>query len=109
MLEAEEAKPCKLVVSPAAMVFNKGENRYPFGVFERDRTQVPDADVALYFAKVPGGSKLGRRGQIGSISDTANRKAEERPWTSRRSGPSRPRSKRCRQARLPRADHHQRS
>ncbi len=42
-----------LVVSPAAMVFYKGENRYPFGVFQTDRTQVPDAQVALYFAKVP--------------------------------------------------------
>jgi hypothetical protein len=42
-----------LVVSPAAKVFYKGENRYPFGVFQRDRTQVPDAQVALYFAKVP--------------------------------------------------------
>ncbi len=35
------------------MVFYKGENRYPFGVFTKDRTQVPDAQVALYFAKVP--------------------------------------------------------
>lgn len=45
--------PSDLVVSPAAEAFYKGENRYPFGVFERDRTQVPDAEVALYFAKVP--------------------------------------------------------
>jgi hypothetical protein len=45
--------PAELVVSPAAMAFYKGENRYPFGVFERDRTQVPDAEVALYFAKAP--------------------------------------------------------
>lgn len=45
--------PAELVVSPAAMVFYKGVNRYPFGVFERDRTQIPDAEVALYFAKAP--------------------------------------------------------
>ena len=45
--------PAELVVSPAAMVFYKGENRYPFGVFERDRTQVSDAEVALYFARSP--------------------------------------------------------
>jgi ABC-type uncharacterized transport system auxiliary subunit len=45
--------PSELVVSPAAMVFYKGENRYPFGVFERDRTQVPGAEVALYIAKAP--------------------------------------------------------
>jgi hypothetical protein len=55
--------PSELVVSPAAMVFNKGENRYPFGVFQRDRTQVPDAKVALYFAKVPPGSK-GNKPQV---------------------------------------------
>ncbi len=53
VLEAEGATPSKLVVSPAALAFYKGENRYPFGVFQRDRTQVSDADVALYFAKVP--------------------------------------------------------
>jgi hypothetical protein len=45
--------PAELVVSPAAMVFHRGENRYPFGVFERDRTQISDAEVALYFAKAP--------------------------------------------------------
>lgn len=49
--------PSGLVVSPAAMVFYRGENRYPFGVFQRDRTQVSDAQVALYFAKVPPASK----------------------------------------------------
>jgi hypothetical protein len=45
--------PSELVVSPAAQVFYQGRNRYSFGVFEVDRTQVPDAEVALYFAKVP--------------------------------------------------------
>jgi hypothetical protein len=49
----ESAHPSKLVVSPAAQVFYKGENRFPFGVFEKDRTQVPDAKIALYFASVP--------------------------------------------------------
>lgn len=43
----------ELVVSPAALVFYKGENRYPFGVFQPDRTQIDDAEVALYIAKVP--------------------------------------------------------
>jgi hypothetical protein len=60
VLEAEGAVPSTLVVSPAALAFYKGENRYPFGVFQRDRTQVPDAEVALYFAKVPGGQGGGR-------------------------------------------------
>ncbi len=60
--------PSELVISPAAMVFYKGQNRYPFGVFERDRTQVPDAEVALYFARTPtpkkgAKSKAGNKGQ----------------------------------------------
>jgi hypothetical protein len=60
--------PAELVVSPAALAFFKGKNRYPFGVFERDRTQIPDAEVALYFAKTPkpepgAKSKSGNKGQ----------------------------------------------
>lgn len=43
----------ELVVSPAALAFYKGVNRYPFGVFEPDRTQIDDAEVALYVARVP--------------------------------------------------------
>jgi hypothetical protein len=53
VLKAAKGGPSELVVSPAAMVFYKGENRYPFGVFERDHSQVPDAEVALYFARTP--------------------------------------------------------
>lgn len=49
----EGAAPAKLVVSPAAMVFYKGENRFPFGVFQKDHTPVNGAQVALYLAKVP--------------------------------------------------------
>jgi hypothetical protein len=45
--------PAPLVVSPAAMVFYEGKNRYPFGVFESDRTPVSDAKVALYITKAP--------------------------------------------------------
>ena len=45
--------PALLVVSPAGMVFYRGENRYAFGVFEPDRTPVSDAEVALYIAHVP--------------------------------------------------------
>jgi hypothetical protein len=47
---AEEAG---IVVSPASMVFNTGPNRYGFGVFSTGREQITDADVALYFARVP--------------------------------------------------------
>lgn len=45
--------PAELVVSPAAEVFYPGVNRYPFGVSDRERGGVDDAEVALYFAKVP--------------------------------------------------------
>lgn len=51
--------PSELVVSPAAQAFYTGKNRYPFGVFERDHSQVSDAKVALYFAKVPPQKKTG--------------------------------------------------
>src|SRR5829696_8776560 len=49
----EAAGPSEFVVSPAGTVYYKGENRFPFGVFEKDRTQVADAEVALYFSPVP--------------------------------------------------------
>jgi hypothetical protein len=57
----------ELVVSPAALAFYRGENRYPFGVFNPDRSQVDDAEVALYVAKVPaaqpGGGGVGENGK----------------------------------------------
>jgi hypothetical protein len=43
--------PSDKVVAPAASAFELGRNRYPFGVFNVDRSQVDDAEVALYFAK----------------------------------------------------------
>lgn len=43
----------ELVVSPAGLAFYEGENRYPFGIFHPDRSQVDDAEVALYVARVP--------------------------------------------------------
>jgi hypothetical protein len=54
-----------LVVSPAAMVFYTGENRYPFGVFRADRAPVSDAEVALYIAKVPGARAKAAAGRSG--------------------------------------------
>ncbi len=74
MLKAADG-PSELVVSPAAMVFYKGENRYPFGVFERDRTQVPDAEVALYFAKVPA-AKSGVKSKSGNKGKAAKAEAQ---------------------------------
>ncbi|MGZ8667289.1 MAG: hypothetical protein ACXWZM_09285 [Solirubrobacterales bacterium] len=70
--------PSKLVVSPASQVFYEGENRYSFGVFEADRTQVPDADVALYLAKVPP-SAGGKAATGGSNSRKAVAKALDQP------------------------------
>ncbi|HVD41343.1 MAG TPA: hypothetical protein VNC16_10130 [Solirubrobacterales bacterium] len=59
--------PIEWVVDPAAEVFYPGENRYPFGVFDREEGEVTDAEVALYYAKVPepkprAKSKSGNRG-----------------------------------------------
>jgi hypothetical protein len=53
--------PSELVVTPAAMVFYRGENRFPFGVFRKDLSQVPDAKVALYLTRAPA-SKPAKRG-----------------------------------------------
>jgi hypothetical protein len=68
MLKLADA-PAELVVQPAAEVFYPGQNRYPFGVFDREDGEVADAEVALYLAKVPetkpgAKSKPGNRGQL---------------------------------------------
>lgn len=61
--------PAEDIVEPAAEVFYPGENRYPFGVFERKtKAEVADAEVAIYYAKVPSPrpgarSKAGHRGE----------------------------------------------
>ncbi len=49
----------ELVVSPAGQVFTVGRNRFGFGVFEVDHTQVTDADVAIYAAPATGGRVRG--------------------------------------------------
>jgi hypothetical protein len=51
LLQDSGAKQTKLVIAPAAQAFDRGENRYPFGVFTVGNKQVSDADAALYFAK----------------------------------------------------------
>jgi hypothetical protein len=58
ILKASEGHS-ELVVSPAALVFHKGENRYPMGVFHSDRTQVSDVEIALYVSRVPKSSGTG--------------------------------------------------
>jgi hypothetical protein len=72
--------PAVSAIAPAAVVFHPGENRYPFGVFERSHSQVPDAEVALYYAKAPepkprAKSRSGNRGQAAK----AERKALDEP------------------------------
>jgi len=47
------------------MVFYRGANRYPFGVFEPDRAPVSDAEVALYITKVPKTQPGARSGEDG--------------------------------------------
>jgi len=59
LLHDSGAKPTKLVIAPAAQVFDLGANRYPFGVFTRGNEQVSDADVALYFARDAEGPVIG--------------------------------------------------
>jgi hypothetical protein len=51
LLHGSGATPSTLVVSPASEVFDRGVERYPFGVFTAGREQVEDVEVALYFAK----------------------------------------------------------
>jgi hypothetical protein len=75
----EVADPAELVVSPAGAVFHRGPNRFPFGVFEKDRTQVADAEIALYFAPVPKvDKKVEKKGAKGAEA-RAQLKALEEP------------------------------
>jgi hypothetical protein len=70
--------PSRLLVSPAAMVFYPGENRYPLGIFEKDGTPVNDAEVAIYLAKVP--KPKSRKGKPGKASHaTAEKRALDEP------------------------------
>lgn len=65
----------ELVVTPTALAFYKGKNRYPFGVSERDGGEVNDAEVALYYAKVPA-PKPGARSKSGSKGPQGNAEAQ---------------------------------
>jgi hypothetical protein len=47
---AAAAKTQGPVVSPAAAFFHLGTNRFPFGIFTAGRTQITDAQVAIYAA-----------------------------------------------------------
>ncbi len=65
--------PSELVVSPAALAFYQGENRYPFGVFRRDGSQVSDAEVALYFARFPKKQGAATGKEPAAAPESANR------------------------------------
>ena len=49
----------ELVVAPAGSDYTVGDNRFAFAVFKVDRTQVTDADVAVYAAHGPTGKAEG--------------------------------------------------
>jgi hypothetical protein len=49
----------KLVVAPTGEVFDRGSDRYGFGVFAAGREPITDAKVALYFAHGEKGKALG--------------------------------------------------
>lgn len=75
MLKAADG-PAEMVIEPAAVVFYPGKNRYPFEVFTRDRTPISNAEVALYYAKVPqpkrgAKSKSGNRGSVAKAEKQA--------------------------------------
>jgi len=59
ILRASHAQRSNLVVSPTGRVYQKGENRFGFGVFTPAREQVTDAKVAIYAAPSGGGEAIG--------------------------------------------------
>ena len=75
VLKAADAR-AEVLVEPAAVVFYPGENRYPFEIVDKDHQPISDAEVALYYAKVPqpkpgAKSKSGNRGQIAKAESQA--------------------------------------
>lgn len=48
-----------LVASPAGQAYEVGSNRFAFGVFNPDATEIDDADVAIYAAPGPTGKARG--------------------------------------------------
>ena len=77
----------ELVISPAALVFHTGENRYPVGVFHSDRSQVDDAEVALYVAKVPQVKKAGGLSKSGKRKKGSAARASAQALEQPASGP----------------------
>ena len=69
-----------LLVEPTAMVFYKGQNRYPIEVTTKNKSSVDSVDVALYIAKVPkpkpGRGHVGKPPAAGAKSPTLVSPAE---------------------------------
>jgi hypothetical protein len=59
VLQGSGAQQSNLVVSPTGAVYERGENRFGFGVFTVSREQVGDAEVAIYAAPSGGGKAIG--------------------------------------------------
>ena len=59
ILRSSGAQPSNLVVSPTGAVYDKGENRFGFGIFTVSREQVVDSQVAIYAAPSGGGQAIG--------------------------------------------------
>jgi hypothetical protein len=75
-------RPAELKVEPQAMVFEVGENRYPFGVFEKSKAgqtgaEVEDAEVALYYAKVPAAGKRSKPGVKGAATKASEQALDQ--------------------------------
>ncbi|HEY1853152.1 MAG TPA: hypothetical protein VGG40_01070 [Solirubrobacterales bacterium] len=77
-------RPAELKVEPQAMVFTPGENRYPFLVLEKDKNgkagrEIDDAEVALYYSKLPATKGNGSKSGIPGASGEAAKKALDQP------------------------------
>ena len=59
ILRSSRATRSNLVVAATAAVYEKGENRFGFGIFTVSRQQVSDAKVAIYAAPSGGGKAIG--------------------------------------------------
>jgi hypothetical protein len=55
----KEYSPAGPVLAPSVSQLEPGNNRFGFGLFDRGRTQIADAPVALYVAKAGGGKASG--------------------------------------------------
>jgi hypothetical protein len=90
----EATQTAQLKVTPSAQVFYPGANRYPFTVTEKEGStgklgkEVADAEVAIYYAKVPGlkpgaQSKSGNKGMVGRAQAQALEEPAFGPFTAR--------------------------